>query len=261
MSRTLPALLLLTSLASLPLARSDTETYGHEYFKSNTSVVGMHAVETLTPRSLLDCSSLCLNRHWSAYYTYNKLTDTCVCGNRVSVLHSPINSATSQDQLYIHRMSSQCPVDTPVNYNVYVYRDTVLCLRFGQQSAKYQAAADDCAATSNLVTSMPGRLVKSDTGDKLEILVRADDVEGTLSTNNVWIGMQDISTENSFFWSDGEAATQAQITELFSPGQPSDTGPQQEDCVNFLRRDHKLNDAYCGHAYPYICEIPLNPDA
>ena len=71
--------------------------------------------------------------------------------------------------------------------------------------------------------------------------------EGKCHDSGVWIGLNDVSTEGTFTWSDGSAVTFTN----WSPGQPS-AAQKLEDCVKMS--SSKWQDAWCGTQLYSVCE-------
>lgn len=72
-----------------------------------------------------------------------------------------------------------------------------------------------------------------------------------LSTNTVWIGLQDLDKDNRFEWSDGTAVdyTDWQTSE---PNRWNDA----EDCVT-ISYDRRWNDANCFLPHFFVCKIEI----
>ena len=72
---------------------------------------------------------------------------------------------------------------------------------------------------------------------------------GSFDTKSgVWIGLNDITTEGSFVWSDGSSVTHTKWTS----GEPNNEFNIQ-DCV-MSTRDGKWEDSQCERELPFICE-------
>ncbi|XP_005113289.1 alpha-N-acetylgalactosamine-specific lectin-like [Aplysia californica] len=123
-----------------------------------------------------------------------------------------------------------------------------LCLKviFSEQ-VNFTTARARCEAFDN------GRLFVSDTVDKLNLLRQIHDAVMNGSRFNLYVGMNDIVTEDEFYWEDGRLVTEEEKKLLFQPGQP-DNYRGKEDCVMFLSHVHKLNDCGCSLRLGYVCE-------
>ena len=86
-------------------------------------------------------------------------------------------------------------------------------------------------------------------------LVRIDDEQENaavlaLIDRSAWIGLDDRAVEGEFVWLDGELPSYT----AWGSGEPNDYG-SGEDCVE-LRTSGLWNDAGCGNALAFVCELP-----
>ena len=84
---------------------------------------------------------------------------------------------------------------------------------------------------------------------KLEILK-------TLGLGQVWVGLDDVTSEGQYVWSDGRLMT-SQEWSLWAGGEPSTQ--RNEDCVVFRGGNREgFNDVKCSKPdWQPVCEIPL----
>ena len=85
-------------------------------------------------------------------------------------------------------------------------------------------------------------------GPKL-ILMFITSVAGNYKEKGTWTGLNDISTEGQFTWSDGSAVSFSN----WLSGQP-DKAHKLEDCVKIV--GSKWNDVSCGTQLKFVCKIP-----
>jgi hypothetical protein len=80
------------------------------------------------------------------------------------------------------------------------------------------------------------------------------------NVTNPWIGLNDIASEGSFVWLDGE---QPGFTK-WNDGEPNDAGGA-EDCGVLYTTGTSVamwNDADCSSALPFVCEdVPRRPES
>lgn len=73
-----------------------------------------------------------------------------------------------------------------------------------------------------------------------------------LSNEKWWVGMNDISQEGIWVWSDASAVTYTN----WHPGEPNDSG--NEDCMQLNRfyPQSTWNDEPCAQPLRFVCELP-----
>ncbi len=77
----------------------------------------------------------------------------------------------------------------------------------------------------------------------------ANGVADTYSNSKWWIGLNDIDTEGTFEWENGDDVD----FENWHSGEPNNLG--NEDCTQYNRwGDHTWNDEPCSSSFRYICE-------
>ncbi|XP_048251546.1 CD209 antigen-like protein E [Haliotis rufescens] len=93
-------------------------------------------------------------------------------------------------------------------------------------------------------------LVKMDSSKKQKLVDRKFPHFGRVY---MWIGLNDVFQNDTFYWTDGERLTNI---EAWIPGEPSlVAGGMDEDCVE-SRHGHKyMNDIPCHLLRSYLCEI------
>jgi hypothetical protein len=102
------------------------------------------------------------------------------------------------------------------------------------QSADYDTAIDRCAAEG-------AHLIVVDS-------IEESDYLRTLTDNDVWIGLDDLTVENQFRWVTGAVSAYRR----WVPGEPTNSGAG-EDCV-YARPDNQWNDTNCGDSRRVVCE-------
>ena len=111
-----------------------------------------------------------------------------------------------------------------------------------------------CYAVLNAIGSWPTmRQACVDAGGDLASI--SSSAENALvlpaATNfNAWIGLNDLTLENTFTWSNGDVVTFTN----FGVGEPNDTNGI-EDCVGF-KSDGTWNDLPCLESHKPLCELP-----
>ena len=75
-------------------------------------------------------------------------------------------------------------------------------------------------------------------------IVRKNEIRGS------WIGLNDVSNEGAFTWSDGSAVSFVN----WLANQPDARFNELEDCVKI--GGSKWNDEYCGLQLNFICQKP-----
>ena len=78
-----------------------------------------------------------------------------------------------------------------------------------------------------------------------------DFVNTLAGANEVWIGLNDKQTQETYVWSDG-TAFDTSVFNKWDSNQPSNTNGQQ-DCVA-MRTDGKWDDLKCNKDYKFVCE-------
>ena len=78
-----------------------------------------------------------------------------------------------------------------------------------------------------------------------------DFVNTLAGANEVWIGLNDKQTQETYVWSDG-TAFDTSVFNKWDNNQPSNTNGQQ-DCVA-MRTDGKWDDLKCNKDYKFVCE-------
>jgi len=71
------------------------------------------------------------------------------------------------------------------------------------------------------------------------------------STFRFWVGMSDLTTEDTWVWLNGAAVPRN--AEYWDAGQPNDNGG--EDCGE-MSNSGDWNDDKCSAVQPYVCECP-----
>ena len=71
------------------------------------------------------------------------------------------------------------------------------------------------------------------------------------TTDIVWIGFNDITTEGTFVWNSGETWSYTN----WGPGEPDNWGTPG-DCGNLTSYARKWADGACGAVRPFVCEAP-----
>ncbi|XP_069815227.1 macrophage mannose receptor 1-like [Dendropsophus ebraccatus] len=66
----------------------------------------------------------------------------------------------------------------------------------------------------------------------------------------VWIGLNDLKTQQFFEWSDGSPVTYT----TWQRGEPSHLNSREEDCVALSTKDGEWADTICSKLFPYICQ-------
>ncbi|GKY92937.1 hypothetical protein MPSEU_000262700 [Mayamaea pseudoterrestris] len=85
---------------------------------------------------------------------------------------------------------------------------------------------------------------------------------GIVKDRYAWIGLNDIKTEGSYQWSNGQALSTLAADQLWSQGEPSGKNAPIEDCVEIQAiksgkwNDIKCNEEYVGILVEYDCAIP-----
>ena len=80
-------------------------------------------------------------------------------------------------------------------------------------------------------------------------------IQSILPSNwEVWFGLNDITTENTFSWADGPEAGQTVSYSNWNPGEPNNSN-NNEDCIHTSNQsDKKWNDNNCASGYFYLVE-------
>jgi len=75
------------------------------------------------------------------------------------------------------------------------------------------------------------------------------DAAGVIAGRSWWIGFNDIETEGTFVWSNGDPVTWTH----WAGGEPNNAGGG-EDCMEIRWRGYAWNDNRCHSPHPYVCE-------
>ena len=118
------------------------------------------------------------------------------------------------------------------------------CYFFVKESMNWASAKQTCE-------NLDGHLVKIDTEEEnMELYKEAVRLQMTSYALVPWFGLNDISEEGNWVWTDSE---KPQFTNWF-PGQPTDT-PPGEDCAGWHPRDAEMwHDFPCSELKGAICE-------
>uniref|UniRef100_A0A8C7Q736 C-type lectin domain-containing protein n=1 Tax=Oncorhynchus mykiss TaxID=8022 RepID=A0A8C7Q736_ONCMY len=72
------------------------------------------------------------------------------------------------------------------------------------------------------------------------------------TTNDVWIGLNDMGFSGLFSWSDNHWVTFT----YWAPGEPNNHQGFNEDCVEMFYQTGRWNDVPCTELNTYICKMP-----
>ncbi|XP_078664138.1 C-type lectin lectoxin-Thr1-like [Branchiostoma floridae x Branchiostoma belcheri] len=71
-----------------------------------------------------------------------------------------------------------------------------------------------------------------------------------------WIGLNDLTVENSWTWSDGTPVSDGVFTN-WAPGEPNNGAGNGQDCGKLWEKEgFKWDDETCGNENYFICQIP-----
>ncbi|XP_035829623.1 C-type lectin domain family 4 member M-like [Aplysia californica] len=227
--------------SSAPVFSSDV----NKRFRARSSTsLSLLPIGTYNATSVSACAVRCVSRHNSHYFAFDQETNLCQCA--LTIVQGTVSPLLPSERLWDQVSDERCNMSA--GFAMAALHNQQLCLKviFSEQ-VNFATARARCEAFDN------GRLFVSDTVDKLNLLRQIHDAVMKGSRFNLYVGMNDIVTEDEFYWEDGRLVTEEERRLLFNPGQPSNSG--NEDCVMFASRIHRLNDVPCYFKSGYVCEI------
>ena len=115
------------------------------------------------------------------------------------------------------------------------------CFKKSQRTLTWNSAQEACGNLNSNLTSIHS-------AEEAQFIYK-NLVPGS---SKVWIGFNDITTEDVFVWADG---SDVKYTDWrTSSGEPNDFG-KGEDCTIIIVRDLKWVDFPCDKKLPFICRF------
>ncbi|GFO14235.1 Brevican core protein, partial [Plakobranchus ocellatus] len=130
----------------------------------------------------------------------------------------------------------QCAEPCPAGWSF--YQPELACYRWSETKKTFADAEADCATYNGTLATAKNAEEK-------------DFVESLRGTDWIWIGLNDIRTENNFVWSDGTPT----LWSNWRSGQPDNW--RNEDCVMAFHGSGVWNDLSCYYSLQYVCKYPL----
>lgn len=233
---------------TLSTAIADEETF---FYLETIPDYGMHSItEQLTSVRFLFCASLCRpNVNGCRSFIWDSNIGHCSLGVDFATVNGNYNATGSQ---LLYNQGHFCPEH--LGYRLLSSGVDVKCVLFSTTAKAYAKAQDACAQVG-----AGGRLVRPNTVAWMEALNQFVLGSG-FSDFQVFVGLDDLVSENTFVWSDGQTMTSAQRSALFNDGTQPDNYGGFEHCGTFAvsrsnsKKNCYLNDASCSGALSYVCE-------
>ncbi|XP_059150338.1 collectin-11-like [Physella acuta] len=172
-------------------------------------------------------------------FIFNSSLHTCSLGDY------PVEWTRATEHKGVYSTTMLCNPGT--NFTLQQNGSQSLCVRISSESVNYTNAKLACEV-------LGGTLYTPKTDEKLNIF------QQLVTSLNVmlWIGLDDIETEDVFKWADdGSILTSSWRVRLFPSGQP-DNAWGNEDCVSYNYYFPKqINDAACDIKMNYLCEMSI----
>lgn len=123
--------------------------------------------------------------------------------------------------------------------------------------ATWNAARTDCANDDDAGQLLPTHLIV------LTSMIERDAVRALTGSNNLWIGLSDRVTTETWRWVTPELAIGAPLSPVGLPwkgGQPNNGAGGTEDCVE-MQGNGELDDRQCDNdTNEYVCECDLHEE-
>ncbi|KAI8772763.1 CD209 antigen protein 2 [Biomphalaria glabrata] len=189
----------------------------------------------------LCCAMFCQKNLQCFSFSFNELTSECTLGSWV--YPSSVGNLRSGNEV-IYTSAAPC---YPSSNTSFLSNGTEsVCVWISSNRTTYTQSAAFCRGIGmNLYTpkSLPKLYIIKTVAETLQ--------------EDVWVGLNDVSSENNFVWEDDQSSLNLTLrTLLFAPGQPN-TNSTQEDCVTYSLTQAPLNDIVCSYNRTYVCERKL----
>jgi cysteine-rich repeat protein len=113
------------------------------------------------------------------------------------------------------------------------------CYRYAKVGKNWMDASSDCQGWNGDLAAL------STTTEQLFIAMRGFNA-------TVWIGGTDAAMEGTWVWTNGETWTKP--AEAWAKGEPSNSGPGGENCLEIRPDNVTWNDDGCWKPFYFLCE-------
>lgn len=125
---------------------------------------------------------------------------------------------------------------------------TTSCYVLSMNATNWLDARDQCLSAGMDLASI------STPEERDSVALHIDTLPLSTGESRYWIGGNDISSDGSFQWINGEPWANANLGPLWGPGEPNNYNG--EDCVELYKHDngYRFNDNDCGVQLRFLCE-------
>ena len=181
---------------------------------------------------------------------YNAATLNCRPGSAafrsIPKVVTSIPEANSND-IILYAKQPVPPCNANGNFALYEICGTTFCLNLVDSSEEYNNARASCDQKNS-------RLFIADTMVRFSVFWHISREKMSFEAD-VWVGLNDIATEGTFVWDDGEPLSDEMNQYIWDDGQPNNNG--NEDCAEVRQSDagsKGLSDEKCDLKGYYFCE-------
>ena len=186
------------------------------------------------------CQSIIYNS-----YTQNNCRSGSVAFRPMVMVITSIPETDSTDDILYARQPIP-PCDTSGNFALYEICGTTVCLHLSSSLVNYTQAKANCA-------QMNSRLFIANSMVRLSVFWH---VSRDYLNYNTWLGLTDISQEDTFVWDNGDLLSDEMDQYVWHTNQPNNDG--DEDCMEARHSEvpspRGINDDNCYQLKKYICE-------
>ncbi|KAK6979122.1 CD209 antigen-like protein B [Biomphalaria glabrata] len=192
-----------------------------------------------TSLSKMTCSIECRKKFPNNCFgfLYNRVTTQCVPTSGLSPYWTP--PTVDEGSFYFQDVCNAYPYfkQRTAGYNT-------LTVGWFSNPLNYSQAGRSCACLN-------ARLFVANETNRL-LIYQAE----SFGVTSAWLGLDDIISENTFIWADGQPLSSYMTPQIFNLLIP-DIGTSNKDCVARNSFDNFFSETDCSEKLAYICEKPM----
>ncbi|XP_046361029.2 CD209 antigen-like protein A [Haliotis rufescens] len=207
------------------------------YIVGFTGMIVSDAIPINASVSRVQCAGLCWEDFRCNSFFYNKHDRYCYLSYTIKdrVYHRVELKEAEGIGYYLIDQARGCRADSGYDFS----RISDQCYRYYTEKKEWNAAQQECTSVSaNLIPIHDDR--------------SRDLMRSLISTGVVWIGLNDIASEQAWVWVDGSALT----SNYWNPGEPLSSRTSNCVCYN-PHRSQGWDDVRCNNNYPFVCKYTL----